>query len=313
MATIYQNPKAVKDVKPETGGCSHGAADPARGYDGYVEPDTKVPPKARPVMHEISVNGIDIDESDVLNEAQQHPAKNPGEALAAAAKALVVRELLLQEAKRLAIKATPEIDENGKTETLDDAKIRCLIAQAVKTPDTSDDECLRFYNNNTSKFRAETIYEARHILLAAPEKDKAARTRAKAEAEFLIADLTKHPASFSKKAKEYSACSSKEQGGNLGQITRGSTVKEFEAAIERMDPGTVCPSPIESRFGFHVVALDHKIPGKVLPYDYVKDRIAAWLEASSWSRAVSQYIGILAGEATITGISMEAADSPLVQ
>lgn len=313
MATIYQNPSVAGDAKANGEGCSHGAADPARGYDGYVEPDTKVPSKARPVMHEISVNGVDIAEGDVLKEAQQHPAKNPGEALTAAAKALVVRELLLQEAKRLMVTATPETDEDGKTETLDDAKIRCLISQEVTTPEITEEECLRYYSNNETRFRSETIYEVRHILLAAPEKDKAARNRAKAEAEILLKGILEKPQSFKGKAKEFSDCPSKEHGGNLGQITRGATVKEFEMALEKMQAGSIAPAPVESRFGFHLIALDHKVPGDVLPFDYVKERIAAWLEASSWSRAVSQYIGILAGEATITGINLDAADSPLVQ
>jgi len=42
-------------------------------------------------------------------------------------------------------------------------------------------------------------------------------------------------------------------------------------------------------------------------------RLAAYLEASSWSRAVAQYIGILAGAAEITGVTLAGADSPLVQ
>ena len=45
----------------------------------------------------------------------------------------------------------------------------------------------------------------------------------------------------------------------------------------------------------------------------VSDRIAAWLEASTWSKAVSQYISILAGKADIRGISLGVAEGPLVQ
>ena len=49
MATLYQNPSLTNG--------------PDIGYKGYVEPDTSVPPKSRPVLKEISVNGIAISES----------------------------------------------------------------------------------------------------------------------------------------------------------------------------------------------------------------------------------------------------------
>ena len=43
-------------------------------YSTYQEPDTRVPPKPRPIFDAITVNGIAIAESDILNEAQNHPA-----------------------------------------------------------------------------------------------------------------------------------------------------------------------------------------------------------------------------------------------
>ena len=37
------------------------------------------------------------------------------------------------------------------------------------------------------------------------------------------------------------------------------------------------------------------------------------LEAASWSKAVQQFIAVLAAEATIEGIEITGADGPLVQ
>lgn len=62
-----------------------------------------------------------------------------------------------------------------------------------------------------------------------------------------------------------------------------------------------------------MIYLDRIIEGQQLPFDHVKAKIAAYLEASSWSRAVAQYIGILSGAAEIKGIQIDSADSPLVQ
>ncbi|WP_143272521.1 peptidylprolyl isomerase, partial [Brachyspira hyodysenteriae] len=69
----------------------------------------------------------------------------------------------------------------------------------------------------------------------------------------------------------------------------------------------------ETRYGFHVIRLDRRVAGRSLPFERVRDRIAGYLATSVGTRAVAQYISILAGRAQISGISFGAASSPLVQ
>ncbi|AJY45074.1 peptidylprolyl isomerase [Martelella endophytica] len=280
---------------------------------GYQAVDTKIPPKARPVFSEISVNGVAIAESAILAEAQNHPADNPGAALKAAAEALVIRELLLQKAAEQQVIGTPETTSDGKTETAEDAAIRALIEASVDAPSAGDAECRRFYDNNRDRFRSEPIFAASHILLAANPADEAARRRARAEAEQMIADLEVGTVDFGELARARSACPSAQQGGNLGQLTPGSTVLEFEAVLMRLPEGEVTGSPVETRYGFHIIRMDRRIEGEQLPFDAVRPRIAAWLEAAAWSKAVQQFIAVLAAEAEIEGIEIAGADGPLVQ
>ncbi len=303
MATIYQKTSLSQPVAPP----------PGVGYTSRQEPDTRVPPKAAPVIREISVNGVAIPEAEVLAEAQNHPSESPGAALRAAAQALVVRELLWQEAQRLQIAATPANDGAGRMETIRDAAVRELIDREVHAPTASDEECRRYHARHPDKFRTEPLFEARHILIAAPDSDRQARSAARQAATELCRMLADEPARFSALAREFSACPSRAQNGNLGQLARGSTVAEFEAALATMVEGEISAVPVESHFGFHIIALDHRIEGNALPYDMVADRIAAWLEATAWSRAVSQYIAILAGRADICGISLKGTDGSLVQ
>ena len=304
MTTLYQNPSVGhQPVGPSPSG---------EGYTTFKEVDTTVPPRARPVLKEISVDGVAIPEADILAEAQNHPADTPGAALLEAARALVVRQLLLQEALRKGA-AVPDGSQSGPRETVEDAAIRTLVAREVEVPTATQEECRRFYERNPARFRTDTIFEARHILIAAPEADKDARKEARDLAGALIAQLCGRPSDFTALARVHSACPSREEGGNLGQITRGSTVAEFEAALGDMTPGGLAPQPVESRYGFHVVMLDRRIDGETLPFDLVQPRIAGWLEAAVWSKAVSQYISMLAGKATIRGIDISGAESPLVQ
>ena len=67
------------------------------------------------------------------------------------------------------------------------------------------------------------------------------------------------------------------------------------------------------RYGFHVLRLERRVDGQPLPFEAVSGKIAAYLEERAWRQAVSQYIQILAGNARITGVTLKAASSPLVQ
>src|SRR3546814_255930 len=110
-----------------------------------------------------------------------------------------------------------------------------------------------------------------------------------------------------------SDCSSGKEGGNLGQITRGSAVPEFETFLFNLEVGQICPLPIKSRFGFHIARLDHRIEGRQLPFEVVKDRIAAYMAEQVWRRAIGQYVALLIGQAEIRGIELQGAISLLVQ
>ena len=309
MVNIYRSPEPSQYP---TNSEPHPANNTTRP-NGDGLPDTKVPAKARPVLDQISVNGKALAEAQILAEAQHHPASTPGEALIAAARALVVRELLLQEAERLNIIEEPKPDDTGNMETPEDARIRALMEQEVATPEAGELECRRFYDNNPLRFTSTPIHEARHILLAAAPDDVEAREKAHADAVILIQHLQDNKSDFASTAKIHSACPSKGQGGNLGQITKGSTVPEFEVALGKLKEGELSREPVETPYGFHIILLERYIPGKPQPFEMVQERISGWLEASSWSRAIAQYIGILAGAATIHGIDITEADGPLVQ
>ena len=210
----------------------------------------------------------------------------------------------MQEARRLGLSPEPETDDQGRRETDEEALIRGLVEREVKTPIPDEASCRRYYEQNRQKFRCSDLYEAAHILIAANPADPKQVEEKRKSASALIEILARDPTSFADAARVYSACSSREQGGNLGQISRGQTVPEFEKALARLTPGAIAPEPIHTRYGFHVVRLDSKIEGDALAYELVAQRIADYLDETCRRRALAQYIGILAGQARIEGFSM---------
>jgi peptidyl-prolyl cis-trans isomerase C len=198
-------------------------------------------------------------------------------------------------------------------ETRDEALIRTSLAREVKTPEPDEASCRRFYDNNLQRFRSPDLFEAAHILFPADPADAEASAGAKEQAVSTLARALQQPERFAELAKELSACPSGAQGGNLGQITRGQTVPEFETFLFNLEPGQICPVPVKTRFGYHVLRLDRRIEGRQLPFEVVSGKIADYLREHVWRRSVSQYLQLLVGQAEIRGIELNGASSPLVQ
>lgn len=260
----------------------------------------------------VSVNGIVIPREVIAREVQNHPAEKPIVAWQAAARALVVRELLLQESRRLNVTAEPLRDAEGRSETAEEAAMRALIEREVVTPEPDEASCRRFYEQNHHRFRTGDLYEAAHILIAAPRNDAAGRAAARSTAETIMSSVQADPALFEELARSRSDCqTSAENGGHLGQLTRGQTVEEFEAGLARMREGET--AIVETRYGFHIVRLDRHAPGQTLPFEIARDRIADYLATTVLHRALAQYVAVLAGRAEIKGVALAGAASPLVQ
>jgi len=270
-------------------------------------PAKKAPVELNPVP--VRVNGVAISRDAIQREMQHHAAAKPIAAWQDAARALAIRELLLQEARRLAIAPQPLSDSEGRRETDEEAIIRGLIEREVKVPEPDDATCGRYYEHNRPCFRSPDIYEAAHILFAAVASDREAYAQARADAANVLATLQENPDSFAALARAYSRCPSAAQGGNLGQITAGQTTPEFEQALMALEPGELCVTPVETRYGFHVIRLDRKHEGKTLPYEVVAGRIADYLRESVRRRADAQYIARLISAARIEGLDLAGADA----
>jgi peptidyl-prolyl cis-trans isomerase C len=260
-----------------------------------------------PRGRDIRVNGVPIPRAAISAEAQHHPARTPLEAWKQAAQALIVRELLLQEARRLDVSAAPATDAQGRRETEEEALIRTLLEREVKTPEPDEQSCRRYYAQNPRRFRSPDIYEAAHILFAARQDDAQGYASAKAAAEQCLVLLREQPERFADLAQAHSACPSGAQGGSLGQITRGQTTPEFERALLALAPGETTQQPVATRYGYHIIRLDRRHEGRQLPYEVVASRIADYLREAVRRRALAQYVARLVERAHIEGFELPRA------
>jgi peptidyl-prolyl cis-trans isomerase C len=237
----------------------------------------------------ISVNGIAIDTGPW-----------PSGEIAA------VRELLRQRAVVRGF-LSPDIADDAEI----GRAIERLLAEEVRVPALTEEECRRYYEAHRRNFQSGDLIHARHILFQVTPGVPVAELRARAE--HTLADLLRAPERFDAMARELSNCPSGQHGGNLGQIGRGDTVPEFEQALFRLAPAGILGEVVKTRHGFHIVAVDQRIPGETLSFEAVREQIAERLKTSVEERALRQYVSILAGQADIVGVDLQGAQTPLVQ
>ena len=258
----------------------------------------------RPVL----VDGIEIDPEDIAREMQNHPHEDPCASWREAARALVVRELLLGEARRRGLDPDPEALGEGRTETEEDSLIRALLDEAVEPTQPSEAERRRVYDGMKSKFVTPTLFEASHILIEPAGEDPMAWEEAQAHARAIIELVGDDRHAFAEAAAQ-SACPTGAQGGSLGQIRRGELVGPVQSAIEALPEGATAREPVRTRFGWHVVRLERRIEGRDLPFEIVDPRICDMLEARAWSVAAAQYVAELATRARIEGVELTPPDA----
>lgn len=261
----------------------------------------------------ISVNDVEITDQAVERELAHHA--NAPVPVKAAVEALVLREVLLQAARsKLAAEletsqaeAADALIEDAVTERL----IERLIELEVTSPVPTDEECETYYRNNLDQFRNGDLVEASHILFQVTPNVSLDALRAKAEE--ILQQALAHPEQFPELARTYSNCSSSEQGGNLGQLSKGQVVPEFERVIFSLEAGQIAPKLVESRFGLHIVRVERRAEGRTLPFELVREKLARFLAEQVRTRALRQYLKILVGQAKIQGVELEGAQTPLVQ
>ena len=197
----------------------------------------------------------------------------------------------------------------------DEAVIQQMLEAQVPLRAPGEQECVRYYAAHTERFRNGRRARMRHILFAVTEAVDVPALAGRAEQALLeLAHKDASAARFAELARELSNCPSGREGGELGWIAPEELAEELARALfgEHAPLGLV-PRLVHSRYGFHIVEVLEREDGRQVPYPEVRQRIATELAQRSRATALHQYIRLLAGQAVVEGVELEAAESPLVQ
>ena len=227
-------------------------------------------------------------------------------------------ELLRQQAveagllPRQAVLEAPELGEDAR------AVLESMVDAAVQVPQPTDEECRRYFDARKSQFVVGQAVHLRHILFAVTPGVNVQALSVHAD-KALISLLGKNvpEGQFDKLVAELSNCPSSTQGGDLGWVGPQDCAPELAHALffqtETPVGLGVQPRLFHTRFGFHIIDVRERRDGRALGFDEVRERVAAQLAMQSRAKALHQYMSLLAGQALVEGLELDAADSPLVQ
>jgi len=103
--------------------------------------------------------------------------------------------------------------------------------------------------------------QVRHILIrTGPNMPEAEAKRQMAT----IRDRITHGVDFADAARRYSQDGSASQGGELGWVSPGELVPEFEQAMNRLRPGEIS-DPVVTQFGVHLIQVENRRETEVSP------------------------------------------------
>jgi peptidyl-prolyl cis-trans isomerase C len=238
---------------------------------------------------------------------------------------LIDQELLYEEAKKAGfepkdtevdariaeIKAqTPQLEQILKMQGLTEKKFTVLVKRNLAMQNfiekkiqptakpVTDEDIKQYYEENKTKYVQKESVKASHILLKvepdAPEQEK---TDAKNKLQSILLEA-RNGSDFAELAKKNSQCPSAPQGGDLGYFSRGQMVKPFEDAAFALKTGGIS-DVVETQFGYHIILLTDKKPGKQLSVEESKQSIEGALTDKHLNDALEGWIKPIKEKASI--------------
>jgi peptidyl-prolyl cis-trans isomerase C len=225
-------------------------------------------------------------------------------------------ELLRQAAQSAGLlPASDTASADGVISEVASSAIEILLESKLAVPEPTDEDCRRHYAAHEGSYRTGERVRVRHILFAVTPGVDVAALRRRVEPIFLDVRCHDDGAAdrFSDAARQWSNCPSGAEGGDLGWLSAEDCAPEFARELFGHVEVGVLPRLVHSRFGLHVVEVLERDAGEAQPFEVVRGAVVNSLRQQAFVTALRQYLRLLAGEAVVEGVELDAADTPLVQ
>jgi len=153
--------------------------------------------------------------------------------------------------------------------------LQMIVADQAKVAESiqvTDAQAQSYYNAHQDQYRTPERVRARHILLSTTNKPKEEVAKIQAQAEDLLKQI-KGGADFADLAKKFSQDpGSAQKGGDLGWVSRGQMVKNFEDTVFTLKENQIS-DVITTEYGFHIIQVLERQSPHMQTLDEVKTQI----------------------------------------
>lgn len=164
--------------------------------------------------------------------------------------------------------------------------------------DLTDAELRERYEREKEAYRRPERARVREIIVLVPEgADDAAKRAAQARAAE-AARRAQAGEAFATLVAQYSDSPTKERDGDLGEITVGELVPALDSGVFASDAGAIV-GPVETRFGYHILMVEERLPSQIPSFDAVKERMRKEAGDETFERDLKAYLERLRGEAYV--------------
>ena len=245
----------------------------------------KPAPKAPAKEAVATVNGVAVPASRMqflMDQQRQRGAPDNDQTRAMLRDELVNREIVSQEAQKIGLAKTPEVQTQ-----MDIARQEILVGAYlrdwVKKHPVTDADVQKEYDRAKAQ-SGEKEYRARHILVDSED-----------EAKLIIGELKKG-AKFDELARKSSKDpGSKERGGDLDWNVPAAFDRQFSDVMVTLDKGKYTEAPVQTRFGYHIIQLDDVRPIKFPALADVKPRLQQQIQ----QQRIDELVKSLKGKAKV--------------
>lgn len=163
----------------------------------------------------------------------------------------------------------------------------------------TDPELRDRYNREKEQYRLPERAHLREIVVLKPDTTDAAKlAEARQRATDLGEAVRKPGTDFSNLASTMSESSTREKGGDLGEVAKGDLVSELDKAVFAAPSGSII-GPIESKSAWHIVRVEQRLPSEVPAFESIKDQLRKNASEETFQRDYKTYIENLRKDAFI--------------
>jgi peptidyl-prolyl cis-trans isomerase C len=153
--------------------------------------------------------------------------------------------LIAKESAKLGMPAEPAMA--AKLRMVNERALYSEYLDRLFAKEVTEDAARKLFADKQGTAGKQYEYKVRHILVPTAAEAQDVLTKLGSGQDFaqIAKDISIDPGSAA-------------EGGDLGFIAAGDTVKEFETAAFALEIGNYTKTPVESQFGFHIIKLDER-------------------------------------------------------